>query len=155
MNHLIKRPNILNILSNIGERNDVFSDIIDELYHFHGKPICQGIDNPSFSPDLNFIEKEKEYLLNLEIPGIEQQNVEINIKDNTLVITGEKKYEKKEEKENVYINEISYGSFRREIPLNKNCNQNNIEASYNNGILQIKIPKLEQIEEKSRKIEIK
>ena len=126
------------------------------MSHFHGLPTLSGLTKPSFSPSLQIVNNENEYLTSVELPGLEEKDVEISIdEDNVLTIKGEKKQEYKEEKNNYCVSEISYGAFRREIPLPQDIEKDNIEALFSRGILAIKIPKVKKKEKEIKKIEVK
>ena len=150
-----RTPNVLRILDRIGKEEDLFSALTDVLFHFHGFSPLKGVGNPNFSPALDFMEKEKEYLIKVEIPGMDKKDIEIEIDNNTLILKGEKKSEKEEENEESYVCERCYGSFRREIKLPENCNEEKIEALYENGVLSLKLPKKELKEKEKKKILIK
>jgi len=152
----LRRPNILQELSQFGEVKNEMDRMFDDIFHYHGMPTLNGIKSPQFSPALDFIEKEKEYLINLEIPGIEENNIEINLTDDeTLVIKGEKTHRNKEENDEFFVNERYYGTFRRELSIPANCKTESIGASYKNGVLTLTLPKLEEVKKEKRKIEIK
>ena len=157
MNNLARRKptNVLRMLDSIGKGEDLFSTIADDFFHFHGFSPFKGLSNPDFSPALDFIDKEKEYLIKLEIPGIEKNEVEVEIDDNILIIKGEKKTESKEENDEMYVCERTYGAFRRELQLPTNCNKEKIEANYKDGILSLSLPKTEIKEKEKKKICIK
>ena len=156
MESLARRPrNILRLLDTIGKENDIFSNLFDSLSHFHGYSPFRGIDNPNFSPSLDIVEKPDKYAVTLEVPGIEKDGIQIEIENDRLTIKGEKKSEKKEETDEVFVCERCYGAFRREIPLPNDSDADNINASYSNGILTLEIPKTKVEEKAVRKIEIK
>jgi len=158
MNELIrgKRPsNILRVLDKIGKEEDIFSALTDDFFHFHGYSPLNGIRNPTFSPSLDFIDQEDKYLVKIEVPGIEKENIDIEIDDDTLIIKGEKKNEYEETKNDVYVNERLYGIFRREIRLPVDCDRNSIEANYKNGLLCLDLPKVKLKEKEKKKISIK
>lgn len=150
-----KPTNILKVLDRIGKEEDLFSALTNDLFHFHGYSPLNGIKNPNFSPSLDFIDKKNKYLVKVEIPGMDKGQVEIEIDDDILIVKGEKKNEYEETKNDVYVSERSYGSFRREIRLPSDCNRENIEASYENGVLCIDLPKIELKEKEKKKICIK
>ncbi len=85
----------------------------------------------------------KAYILTVEIPGVEEDDVSIDIFANTLTIKGEKKQEKEEGKANYYRIERRYGSFQRILSLPQDVDQDNITATIKKGILTITIPKVE------------
>ncbi|MBX7146343.1 MAG: Hsp20/alpha crystallin family protein [Alphaproteobacteria bacterium] len=109
----------------------------------------------SLNPSIDVSEKEKEFKIVAEIPGINVQDIEITASDGHLTIKGEKKQENKEEHEDCYHQECSYGSFQRTITLPETANLDDTEAQCKNGILTITIPKKLGSQSKTRKIEIK
>ena len=156
---LAKRKTVspLRLLGHIGEEFDEVSKWFDDFSHFYGFPTVRGIDGPLFSPSIEFTDKQENYILTVEIPGVKQNEVTLELtEDSTLVIKGEKKQEEKKEDDQTYIRERYYGAFRREIRLPADANPDDINASYESGILTINILK-KQVEEKSKskKIEIK
>lgn len=95
-------------------------------------------DEATSSPQYDIIEKENKYLLEFMLPGFKKDNVSINVDDNNLIIEGERK----ENKETKYSRKGSfYGKFKKLFTLPENVNINKIDASYNDGILSITIPK--------------
>jgi HSP20 family protein len=150
-----REKDVFTVLDRMGKGENLFSHFLDDLCHFHGVSPLKGINNPDFSPSLDLIEKENEFILNLEVPGIEKNGIEIEIDDNILVIKGEKKQKVEEKDEDFYICERSYGAFRRELRIFDNCEKNKIEADYKDGILSIKLPKKEIKEKEKRKVCIK
>ncbi len=143
------RPSMLQAL-------DSMERMMNDLFHFHGVPTIGGIETPSFSPALNISNQNEKYLVEIELPGMSQKNVEISMNDDTLTITGEKKSETKKEDESFCVRECHYGLFRRDIPLPHDVAKNKIEATFDNGILKLNLPKEEKEKEsKSKKIEIK
>lgn len=145
-----QRPDMLQAL-------DTMEKIMNDLFHFHGIPTIGGIDIPSFSPALNISDQKDKYVITLELPGMSQENVEISVNnDDILTITGEKKSEEEKESESFCVKECHYGLFRRDIPLPQDTDKDGIEATFDNGILKLNLPKKEKEKElKSKKIEIK
>lgn len=109
---------------------------------------------PNFwSPASDILEYENEYIVKLELPGVKKENVKISLENNVLTISGEKNQESElKEKQHCRI-ERSYGSFRRTFSVPTSIQSNKIDASYEDGILTIVLPKAE--EAKPRAIEIK
>jgi HSP20 family protein len=104
-------------------------------------------------PSVDTYEEDDTIVINAELPGVNKDDVSIDIKDNVLTIKGVRNYEQKVEEENYYRRERCYGKFHRAFTLPDAVDPNKIEASYKNGVLKIKIPKAE--EASSKKIEIK
>jgi len=107
----------------------------------------------SFTPAVNEKIDEKGYHLEVDLPGVKKEDVEISVNDGILTISGERKLEKKEEKENYTRIESFFGRFERSFKLPADADVDNIEAKYENGVLKIFIPKKEK--SSGKKIEIK
>ena len=153
MNSIVRKNHPLSMLKKLdtlGREGDLFSGMLDDLFHFHGFSPLSGMNNPDFSPALDILDGEKEYTISLEVPGIEKDNVSVEIEDGVMTITGEKKSEKTEENEKRYVSERCYGAFRREFKLPSNSNADDISAEYKDGVLKLCVPKIKQ-EEKARK----
>jgi HSP20 family protein len=106
----------------------------------------------SWAPAVDIVEKEDKYILKADLPGVDEKDVNIELKDNVLTIRGERKSEMEEEKENMTRCERTYGAFSRSFNV-YDIAEDRIDASYNNGILTVELPKKE--ETKPRRIEIK
>jgi HSP20 family protein len=102
----------------------------------------------------NFKETEKEYLVQVELPGIEKNEIELNITDTGIEVKAEKRKEEKTEKEKEYSYTKKYAGFYQNFDVPDNADLENIEANHENGILTIRIPK--KISTKNKKtIQIK
>ncbi len=106
-----------------------------------------------FSPAIEVYETDKEIVVKAELPGVKKEDVEVTIKDNTLYIKGEKKEEREEKTEALHVVERVYGKFERAIGLPEDVKLEDIKAEYKDGVLEIKLPKVETTKE--TKIEIK
>lgn len=110
-------------------------------------------DAPSlWTPRLDMSENDSEFVVRMDLPGIPKKDIVINVEDHQLTVSGERKEEKKEEKENYLRMERSYGRFFRSIPMPKNADVDNVKAEFKNGEMKILIPKTK--ESKARKIDI-
>lgn len=101
-------------------------------------------DMPATMPAVNVHEDENSFRMEVASPGMEKSDFKINVRDNVLIISAEKKTEKKEEEKNFTRREFNYSSFCRSFALPENTDQENIKAEYNNGILHITIPKIKK-----------
>ena len=117
------------------EFNNKFGNVVEADYDS---------ENKSWSPRINVVENEKNYVVTAEIPGVEKDKIDIDIKDNTLTIKGEKNFEKKEEKDNYLRVERSYGNFQRSFYLDENVDREKINAKYKDGVLEVTLPKKEE-----------
>ncbi len=88
-----------------------------------------------------------------DIPGIDPENIDIEVEDDYLVISGKQEREQKEEEENVYREERSYGEFRREVALPALVDSEKVKAKTKDGVLRIEFPKVEKTESRKIKIE--
>lgn len=107
------------------------------------------------TPAMDVTENDKEFKVTAELPGLEAKDVQITASEGYLTIKGEKKEEKKEEREGYFRQERSYGSFQRVIALPDTANFDKTEASFKNGVLTLAIAKKAGAQSKERKIEIK
>jgi HSP20 family protein len=122
---------------------DVFSQRPDE-----GKETVTS----NWAPAVDIFETEKELVLSAEIPGIDEKDIEIKVEDNTLSLKGERKFEKETKEENYHRIERSYGSFYRAFTLPNSIDPEKIQATHENGVLKITMPKREEIQPRKVKI---
>ena len=109
-----------------------------------------------FTPSIDIKETDKNITVTAELPGMEQKDISVSLKEDCIILAGERKEEKKEEDEQYFHREMSYGSFRRIIPLAANIDRDKVDAEFKNGVLHITLPKIAGAEtEKTKKIEIK
>lgn len=89
------------------------------------------------------------------MPGLEEKDIEVNLRDNAVSISGEKRSEYKEEDRGRAYTERSYGRFQRTIPLDAEVDADKVQASFKNGVLAITLPKNPAAKDKARRIEVK
>ncbi|MEM7548211.1 MAG: Hsp20/alpha crystallin family protein [Bacteroidota bacterium] len=114
----------------------------------------EGEFKSSFVPTVDIAETEKSFEIQLSLPGVKKEDVNIDVEDRKLIISGERKFEKKDESKNFRSIESSYGQFTRSFYVPENVNVDKITATYQDGILNIVIPKDEKKTLKN-KIQIK
>ena len=119
---------------------------------FKGGVVNDG-STSTWMPAVDIVEQETEYLVSLEIPGVDKKDVKINVVNSVLTVKGEKTLEKQQNDKNSHRNERIYGAFQRSFTLPSTAKEDHIAASYNNGVLTISIPKAE--EAKPKEIEVK
>lgn len=90
-----------------------------------------------------------------ELPGLEAKDVEVSVADDRLTIEGEKKFEKKSDKEDVHLMESAYGAFKRVIALPDSVDFSKVEATFKNGILTVQLPKKADATKPSKKVDVK
>ncbi|WP_373031118.1 Hsp20/alpha crystallin family protein [Sulfurovum sp.] len=108
-----------------------------------------------FNPSVNTREGEHAYHVEVDLPGVKKEDIDVDVKDNIVTISGERKTKKEVKEEDYYKVESSYGKFERSFTLPENVDVENIHAESQDGVLEVVIPKLAKAENKSKKIEIK
>jgi HSP20 family protein len=106
-------------------------------------------------PSLDVDETDQAYKITAELPGLSLKDVNVDLRDNVLTISGEKREEHKEEKSGRHYSERSYGRFERVIPFNVEVDADKVQASFKAGVLTIELPKSAKAKDKSRHIDIK
>ncbi|WP_456456839.1 Hsp20/alpha crystallin family protein [Thermovibrio sp.] len=96
-----------------------------------------------FEPRIEMYETPDEIVVRAEMPGLDKESIDVKVRGNYLIIRGVKKQEQKEEKDNVFFSETFYGEFQRVIPLPVEVKEEGIEAYYDKGVLEIRLPKAE------------
>lgn len=105
-----------------------------------------------WSPAMDVVETEDNYVLRADLPGVSEGDVKIELDENVLTISGERKSAHQETKQGYYRVERAYGSFSRMLTLPEGVDADSISANFDRGVLEVKIPKPEQ--RKPRKVEI-
>ncbi|MBN1695794.1 Hsp20/alpha crystallin family protein [candidate division WOR-3 bacterium] len=111
------------------------------------------VSNRGVFPLADVKEDEDKYTVTVEVPGIEKKDLKIKVKENSLLVEGEKREETKEEGESYLRVERSYGNFRRAFSFASDLDEKKVNAEFKDGILTITLPKTEK--EKPQEIEIK
>jgi HSP20 family protein len=115
-------------------------------------------DNPlttaSFVPAVDIYEDAKKVVLKLEVPGMEEKDLDVRVENNTLTVKGERKFEKDEKEENFHRIERRYGSFYRAFTLPSTVDTSNVQASYNAGVLKLELSKKPEAQPKQIKVNI-
>ncbi|MBD9498495.1 Hsp20/alpha crystallin family protein [Ensifer adhaerens] len=106
-------------------------------------------------PRMDVTETESAIEVSVELPGIDQKDVDVSLTNSALTIKGEKKSEQEESKKGYHLLERSYGSFYRSIPLPSGVDEDKVAAQFKNGVLTVTLPKTEEALSRVRKIEVK
>jgi HSP20 family protein len=104
---------------------------------------------------VDVVEKEKQYEITAELPGLNQSDIQVNLSNDVLTIKGEKKEEKEEKKEDYHLSERRYGSFQRSFRVPDDIDADKIQANFKNGVLSITLPKRAEAQKKEQKIDVK
>ena len=108
----------------------------------------------SFVPAVDVYEDEKAVVLKLEVPGIEEKDLEVSVENHTLTVKGERKFEKEENQHNFHRIERRYGSFFRAFTLPTTVDTENVQASYNAGVLKLELKKRPEAQPKQIKVNV-
>jgi HSP20 family protein len=135
------------------EMDSLFDSFIGGLPAFSGMFGSSG--GRALTPHMDVTETDKEIVVEAELPGIDEKDVSLALQDGVLTIRGEKKHEHDEEKENYRMMERRYGSFQRSVQLPDTVDEDKVDATFNNGVLKVSLPKRPEAIGKQRKIPIK
>lgn len=133
------------------------SDLFDEMDRFFGdwnrlSPASVSYDERSFAPACEILEADDHYWMSVDLPGLRKEDIKIEMSDNTLSVSGERKREHTEKTQKVQRYEKSYGFFKRSFALPTSIQTDQVEARYENGVLELYLPKVQAA--KPRQIEI-
>ena len=119
-----------------------FSNLIDRF--FSDSLARTGGSAYSFVPKVDISETEKAYEIQLAIPGVNKEDFKLDLNENRLTVSGERKFSKEKKEHELHVVETQYGNFSRTFALPENVDAGKISAAYNNGILEITVPKDEK-----------
>ncbi len=148
-----------------GNPFDQFQYVFDRLLNqaFRGfdlfpsrfnQPVIPNMGDGILKPTLDLSASEKEYAITVEIPGVDEKDVKLEITDNHLTIRGEKKQEKEVSNKNYYRMERAYGSFQRILSLPEDVDQDNVTATFKKGVLTVTMPRKAHPETDVKQIEV-
>ena len=133
--------------------NRMEEEMEDLMERFWGGNESLLTTRPSFLPTVDFVETENQFEVTVDLPGLKPEEVNVELKDGGLWISGKREEEKEEKGKTYHRVERSHGEFRRVLPLPSTISEEKIDASFDNGVLKIIVPKSE--EAKTRHIEVK
>jgi HSP20 family protein len=128
---------------------DRFASLFENFAETSGK---EQLAAGSFVPAVDIYEDEHSLVLKLEVPGMNDEDLHVSVENSTLSVTGERKFQKEEKEENFHRIERRYGSFNRSFRLPNTVDTENVDASYDKGILKIALAK--RAEAKPRQIKV-
>lgn len=106
-------------------------------------------------PAADIVENDGEFVLSLDVPGMDEKDIEVKLSDGILTIRGEKSEETSEEKGDYRLSERRHGAFLRSFTLPESVDADRVTATYDKGVLRLVMPKTEEAKKKQRKIEVK
>jgi len=138
----------------LGEMERRFEDIF-------GRPFLPSvrrrlpIEERGWAPPIEVFEKEDKFVVKAELPGMKEEDIGVSVVGDTLTVKGERKTETEVKEEDYYCCERSYGSFFRSIALPSTVDAEKIEASYENGVLEVSLPKAAEVKPKKISVSAK
>ena len=108
----------------------------------------------SFTPAVDVYEDEKKVVLKIEVPGMEEKDLDVSVEKNTLTVKGERKFETEEKEENFRRIERHYGTFFRQFTLPSTVDTEHVEASYNAGVLKLELKKKPEAQPRQIKVNV-
>jgi HSP20 family protein len=135
-----------------------FATLQDRLNRLFQHSFSEGQDESlttsSFAPAVDVYEDEHSFTLKLEVPGIDEKDIDVRVENHTLTVRGERKFEQDEKEENYRRVERQYGSFTRTFTLPNTVDNETVSANYDKGVLKIKLAKKAEAKPKQIKINV-
>jgi len=141
-------------------RWDPFRDVLalqnrmNSLFQDFNRGDNDAITTAAFVPPVDIYEDEHKIVLKLEVPGLKESDLDIQLENNVLTIKGERKFEKEEKEENFHRIERRYGSFFRSFTIPNTVNPESVKAGYDAGVLRVELEKRAEAKPKQIKVEI-
>lgn len=139
----------LDLLRN--QLNTLFERTFDEFEPWE-KPLAK---MTSWKPAIELHEEKDEYVMKVELPGVNKEDINIEINENQIIISGETEQKRENKKDNIYRSEFRYGKYMRTISMPSEINTEETKAEFKNGILKIEAPKVEKEHKKYKKLTVK
>jgi len=133
--------------------------LFDDVFRGASLPAASGSQGQGdvgtiVNASMNVSETDKEIRITAELPGVTEQDIDVSLDDDVLTIRGEKRFERKDDKENFHFVERSYGTFQRSLRLPYAVDPKQVRASFENGVLTVTVPKTGR-PERTRHIQVK
>lgn len=148
-----RRDNDSPVMAIQNEMNRMFDQFFNDPFTLLPIPTMRNVAD--FMPRVDVSESDTAMTVAVELPGMDEKDIQISLENETLVISGEKKTDLDEKGKNYHRVERSYGSFQRGIPLVSDIQEDKVEAVFKNGVLNITLPKTPAAAKQTRKIAIK
>ena len=133
--------------------SNIFNEIDRWFNQISYAPSIRYESSSTWSPQFEISESESMYSINCELPGVKKKDINLDIVDGMLTISGERT--NKNNDDHFHARQLRYGKFSRSFYMPENAKENDINASFQNGMLTLEIPKQEAVKPKAKKIAIK
>jgi HSP20 family protein len=127
---------------------------MNRLFQDFGRSGSDELMTTGFVPAVDVYEDEQNLTLNLEVPGMDEKDIDIRLENNQLTVRGERRFENEQKEENFHRIERRYGSFSRSFTLPNTVDTDNVKANYVNGVLKIQLAKRAEAKPKQIKVEV-
>ena len=131
-------------LANLRAFEDAFSKMLSEPQA-----------NRPWAPSVDIYETENELVLTADLPGVDLKDIDVRVENQTLTVSGERKFERKETSQGYHRIERSYGNFSRSFAVPNTFDTEKIAAEFQNGVLNVRLPKKEAAKPRQIKVEVK
>jgi HSP20 family protein len=138
--------------STMQDRMNRMNRLFRESYNPEGPE--EALTTTNFAPPVDIYEDEHNIILKLEVPGIDEKDIDVRVENTTLTVHGERKIEKEEKEENFRRVERQYGSFTRSFTLPSSVDSGQVSAHYDKGVLKIKLAKKAEAKPKQIKVNV-
>ena len=133
---------------------NIFDDVEQMMHQAFDHSLENGSSRLSYSPLMNVSETESDYLVMMDLPGVEKKDVEVNLRNGILTVSGERKTSEKGDENNRIWHETTYGAFSCSFELTSEIVEAKIKAKFKDGVLNITIPKAEEVQPSVKKITV-
>jgi HSP20 family protein len=128
------------------EMLNFFDDVDRMINQAFSHPLETEHESGFFSPFMNVNESDLEYTVSMDLPGVDKKDVEVNMSEGVITVTGMRKNSQQRKNNSCIWQENSHGTFRRSFELTNSVQENKIKARYKNGVLTLTIPKVEKVD---------
>ena len=133
---------------------NIFDDVEQMMHQAFDHSFENGSSRLSYSPLMNVSETESDYLVMMDLPGVEKKDVEVNLSDGILTVSGERKTSERSDGNNRIWYETSNGAFSRSFELTSDIVEEKIKAKFKDGVLNLTIPKAKEVTPAMKKIAV-
>ena len=137
-----------------GNVSDIQGEVNRLFDNFYGRPSVAGGESRSWAPVVDLYETKDDLVLTVEVPGVRDKNVTVSITGDLLSIKGERRFEHDVKEQQLLHIERTYGKFERLVQLPIPVQADKVKASYRDGVLEVRLPKTEEIKPKEIKVDI-
>lgn len=135
---------------------DLITDLQSDLNRAFNRSLSRGGNwGSSFEPSVEIREDENHFVVHADVPGLEKKDIQVMVEGRSLILKGERKQEKESKTKGYHYSERFYGSFMRALELPTEIDAAKIKAAYQNGVLEVTLPKSENAKPKQIDIEVK